>query len=79
MADHPFLQCRRRAVPRWGALAKNDGLQLFRRPSRLLLLPQRLGGDSFRILDRIGFEGDLTSLAGTLRRSHPPGTVDDEH
>lgn len=76
MADYPLLQCRRRAVQRRSALSQNDGLERSRRPSRLLLLPQRLGCDPFRTLDRIRLEGDLTALAGILWRSESPRTID---
>lgn len=76
MADHPLLQCRRRAVQCRSAFAQNDGLECFRRPSRLLLLPECLGRDPFRTLDRIRLEGDLTPLAGVLRRSESAGTFD---
>jgi hypothetical protein len=76
MADYPLLQCRRRAVQRRSAPAQTDGLQRFRRSSRLLLLPECLGLYPFRTLDRIRLEGDLTPLAGILRRSESAGTFD---
>lgn len=76
MANYPLLQCRRRAVQHRSAPAQNDGLERFRRSSRLLLLPECLGFDPFRTLDRIGLEGDLTPLAGILRRSESARTFD---